>query len=283
MREICRSCSPSPEITVPSLMLILSDSTSPCARDHASVGFINSMLNDEEPTPIFHLNGAEMQSQMNEYVAASNSQPLPCTISEIIKNSVHRHEIGRHDESGMQQTSRTPSMESNQRDFVEELNIETNLSPSFEYFSSIDAMYRSGSFDDIILSTDVQAVLPSPNHLRPDILSLWEEVASQLVEPVASPHRPLREPTHLAHRVPSAERMPPRKRFHGHAWDRLSSALLGVPRSPQPAPSTPRRAPACGLADSPPPCMARAWPGSESVAAGRPAPRPLAPGGGGGT
>jgi len=263
MHEICRSCSPAPEITVPSLIMILSDSTSPCSRD----GFMDAMLNDEEPTSFFHLNGKELQSEIREHLTPSYQ--LPCTIVDIVE-PIHSHGFVCHDESFVTAATRTSS--STQKDFGEELNIEPNLSPNLELFSVIGDLYRCGSFD--------QVDLPSPNQMRVDILSLWDEVASQLAEPIASAHRPLQEPTHLAHRVPSSERMPPRKRFHAHSWDRLSQGLLGIPRSPH-APRTPS-VPSLsrGLADSPPPCTARAWSECEPIAAEGPSPCPLAPGGG---
>ncbi len=140
-------------------------------------------------------------------------------------------------------------MENKQKDFVDELNIETHLSPPHvQNCSVIDILCHSLPFDDIGLSTE-DTTLPSPNQIRGDILSLWEEVAAQIIEPVAIAHRSLQEPTHLAHRVPSAERMPPRKRSPAHSWDRLSTGLLGIIRS-RSAPSTP-----CGLTD----CTADAW------------------------
>jgi hypothetical protein len=184
------------------------------------------MLNDEEPssTSIFHLNGTDMQ-----YATRLN---------------------------------RTSSIESLQRDFGEELNIEPLLAPPhFEHCSVIDVLYRSFPSNELHVSTGEHSILPSPLHMREDILSLWEEVASQIIEPTASAsaHRSLQEPSHLAHRIPSAERMPPRKRLHAHSWDRLSTMLLGFPRSAhaRSAPNTP-----CGFADSPPTFTANTWPTS---------------------
>ena len=270
MHEICRSCSPAPEITVPSLMLILSDSTSPGSRE----GFLDAMLNDVEPTSFFHLNGADLQSDVREHLTPPSQLPssqLACNIFNSVE-SMNAHGVGCRDESLVGTITRTSS--STQKDFGEELNLEPNLSPNFEQFSIIDDLYRCDSFN---FNNEGQADLPSPNQMRADILSLWDEVASQLVEPVTSAHRPLREPTHLAHRVPSSERMPPRKRFHAHSWDRLSLGLLGVPRSPH---ATPRQSYSQSLADSPRPCTARAWSECEPITAQGASPCPLAHGGG---
>jgi hypothetical protein len=119
-----------------------------------------------------------------------------------------------------------------QKGFDEELALETLSSHSTKCAIEYDGLSRALSdFNRVLAIDDFESrtsslSLPSPNDMRTDIISLWEEVSANMEDPVFSRSQ-LPEP---ARRASIGEQMPPPRRYHAYAWIAMSRKLFQLQR-----------------------------------------------------
>ena len=123
-----------------------------------------------------------------------------------------------------------------QRGFDEELTLESlivhNSKSSVEEFNYTLSVFNRNLAADVFDSRASLLSLPSPNDVRTDIISLWEEVSSQIGDDHVFSRGQMPEP---ARRASSGEQMPPPRRYHAYAWHSISRKLMRMLRKPFPS------------------------------------------------